>query len=204
MPKIEPNVLDSFELPVCFMYREPDIEDCHRKAILYKLKQEGLVGKELYPEGFVSHATTRLSPWNVESFFKQVDENVSEGKLSLKEADAIKDLYMESKNIAIAGKAIVSWGNGKKGSFIFSMPPLTMRKMLFKIDTNGMIQIAADNLPEDKREAFMGWLMAIPSFASHLDKNKGNYYIKKESFFPAIPMFLDCVKALSLPNPSLN
>lgn len=50
-PKIRTSMLEPFEHPVCFMCMEKDFESCHRKVIFDALRDQGLLGRDLYPQG---------------------------------------------------------------------------------------------------------------------------------------------------------
>ncbi|HEX7031964.1 MAG TPA: DUF488 domain-containing protein [Nitrososphaera sp.] len=193
-PNISASILEQFENPVCFMCMENDLKDCHRRIILETLIEQGMEGKDLAPELGVKIAPKRSSEWDEQRFFKKLDDNVAELIISDEGASVVRRLYGESKRLESEGKASVGWGTGKKGSFVVSIPTLTKGKMLFKMDSEGMIQIAVGNLPEEKRQTFLDSLKGIKPLEGCFRKPRGNYYIKMDRFAQALDSFVDSIR----------
>jgi ribosomal protein L13E len=199
-PNISKNILEGLEQPVCFMCMENDIGNCHRQVILETLRGQGLDGRDLAPKLDPKQAALSKpkisSGWDEHRFFKKLDENISNRIISSEGALAVGRLYDASKNLEPNGKAAVGWGTGKAGSFVVFLPALTGSKMLYKMDSEGTIQIAVDNLPEEKRQNFLYGLKDIKSLEGCFKKPQGNYYIKMDKFKPALDEFMNYVRAL--------
>lgn len=197
-PNISGSSIEVMEHPVCFMCMENDIESCHRRVILETLGEQGLSGRDLAPR-LDPKRTSRasgVSDWDEAKFFKTLDESVVRGIITIQGVSAVRSLYDASKALQADGKAAIGSGSGKKGSFVVRFPALTGSRMLFKMDSEGMIQIAVGNLPEEKRKEFLNRLKGIGSLNGCFGKPQGNYYIKMDRFEPAMDAFIESVRAV--------